>query len=159
MYSATVNLIPGGKKEWTEEIDGSIPSLTDNTWFCLKGAGLAHSSPLCLKCVERLCWGGEAFLHSMQIQGHIQRRSQDDWANVAPSAPHHTIRASTTPGKNSHRHGGHLFSTGASCIPYLHTHAHTFSKYESRDTCLKIYTHRHINTHTGVNDILSIHLI
>lgn len=89
-----------GKVKWTGEIDGGVPSQTDNTWFCLQGAGPAHSSPA-PRTRWRLRWGGEPFLHSMQIQGHIQRWSQDDWASVAPSTPHHMIHASATPGKKN----------------------------------------------------------
>lgn len=33
-----------GKGKWTGEIDGGVPSQTDNAWFCLQGVGLAHSS-------------------------------------------------------------------------------------------------------------------
>lgn len=102
-----------GKGKRTGEIDGGVPSQTDNTWFCLQGAGLAHSSPA-PQMRWRRWWGGEPFLHSMQIQGHIQRWSQDDWANVAPSALHHMIHASATPGKKTHT------GMGVICLTQVH---------------------------------------
>lgn len=142
-----------GKGKWTGEIDGGVPSQTDNTWFCLQGVGLAHSSPA-PQMRRRLCWGGEPFLHSMQIQGHIQRWSQDDWANVAPSTLHHMIHASATPGRNPPRHGGHLFNTGASCISLhsnKHTHSHTL-ECALRDAHMPQCTCRY----TSVNEMLSL---
>lgn len=107
---------------------------------------------------RRLCWGGEPFLHSMQIQGHIQRWSQDDWANVAPSTLHHMIHASATPGRNPHRHGGHLFNTGASCISThsnKRAHADVPTRLNARsDTHMAECTHRY----TSVNEMLSAHV-
>lgn len=138
-----------GKGKWTGEIDGGVPSQTDNTWFCLQGAGLAHSPAPQMR--RRLCWGGEPFLHSMQIQGHIQRWSQDDWANVAPSTPHHMIHASDAPGKNPNRHAGHLFNTGASCIS-MHSNQHTHAWAHTQPKCA--HTHRY----TSVNEMLSAHV-
>lgn len=147
-----------GKGKWTGEIDGDVPSQTDNTWFCLQGVGLAHSSPA-PRMRRRLYWGGEPFLHSMQIWGHIQRWSQDDRVNVAPSTLHHMIHASDTPGRNPHRHGGHLFNTGASCIStHSNTHAHTHSyPHAWTDTHMRECTHK--QRYASVNEILSSHMV
>ena len=81
---------------WTGEIDGGLPSQTDNTWFCLQGVSLACSStgPQTHSRLDL----GEPYLHLMQVQEQIQRWSQDTCANIALSTSHLMIPASAAPG-------------------------------------------------------------
>lgn len=78
-----------GKGKWTGEIDGGVPSQTDNAWFCLQGVGLAHSSPA-PQMRGWLCWGGEPFLLSMQIPGPHSEMIPGRLSQCGPehSAPH-----------------------------------------------------------------------
>lgn len=69
---------------------------------------------------------------------------------MAPSAPHHMIHASAAPGTNPHRHGGHLYNTGAACLSPTHTLA-----LEQRHTKQRHTKQRH----TGGNEILSTHMV
>lgn len=136
-----------GKAEWTAEIDGGVPHQTDNTWFCLQGICTNTLLPCSSDASGGCSRGGEPFLHSMQIQRHVHRQSQDNRASVASSSLHLMIHVSATPGKKPRRHGGHLFNTGASCIANKLQHAWVRQR----------NTRGWMHTELSVNEILNEH--
>lgn len=85
-----------------------------------RGVGLAHTSSATADAAAFRREEAKPFLHLMQIEGHIERWSQDGRADVAPSAPHHMIHASAAPGTNPHMHG-----VICVCVSPTHTHSDT----------------------------------
>lgn len=75
-----------------------------------------HTPPLQPKCIE----GCAEEVNRSFTQCKFRATFRDNPRTIEPMWPpstlHHMIHASGTPGRNPHRHGGHLFNTGASCI-------------------------------------------
>lgn len=55
------------------------------------------------------------------------------------------IYASAAPGTNPHRHGGHLYNTGAACV--------------SPTRMLALEQRHTMQRHTSINEILSAHMV
>lgn len=121
-----------GKGEWTGEIDGGVPSQTDNTWFCLQGVGLAHSSPLHLRCVG----GCAEEVNRSFTQCKFGATFRGDPRTIEPTWP----RALGTTWSMHQPHlgeihtgmGGHLFNTGASCISMHSEHTRLKARPETQ---------------------------
>lgn len=144
-----------GKGKWTGEIDGVVLRQTDNTWFCLQGVALAHSSP------------------ATRASKAAPRRWTVPSLN-ANSGPH----SETIPGRLSRcgpralcttwsMHQAHLGEThtgvGVICLTQVHhVSQHTLTRTHTPESRLGV-SHTHGRTcsrsYTRVNEMLSVHLV